>query len=118
MKNHLRLVASNDDKAESDDGKPAGFYRDRFLSFFKSARPIFKYTLFVVLLFLRIPVNFLSRLLVFPLMLFFVFWGAVAGWTSPAALTLGGAAFACFLGGFAFDALVMKLAPEGYMMEL
>lgn len=117
-KNHLRLVASNDESPNGAMTEPPGLFRQRFFSIASAIWPTLRYTLFVVLVFLRIPINFVSRLIVGPLVFGWIAWGFIAGWTSTAALALGGAAFVFFLLGFAFDSLVLALAPEGYMMEL
>lgn len=118
MKNHLKLVASNDETPNEVKAEPPGLFGQRFFAVASGIWPVLRYSLFVVLVFLRIPINFISRLIIGPLVFGWIVWGFIAGWTSTAALALGGAAFVSFLLGFAFDSLVLALAPEGYMMEL
>ena len=118
MKNHLRLVASNDETPNEVKADPVRFPTERFFSFSSGALRFLRIPLFMVLLFLRVPVRFLSHLLVGPLIFFAIVWGFIAGLASAPVLALGGAGFILFVLSFAFDSLVLALAPEGYMMEL
>ncbi|TCV82714.1 hypothetical protein [Sulfurirhabdus autotrophica] len=118
MKNHLRLVSSNDETLNEPKTKSFGLIFKSLILVVFSVIPIIRYTLFLILVFLRIPVNFISHLVVGPLIFGAIAWGFIAGWTSTAAVALGGAAFICFAIGFAFDSIVLLLAPEGYFLEM
>lgn len=117
-KNHLRLVTSNDSVPNEVKTGPPRFRMERVFAIVAGGGLVLRYLLFALLVFLRIPVTFISRLVVGPLLFGAIAWGFIAGWTSTPALLLGGAAFILFLLGFAFDSLVLALAPDGYMLEL
>lgn len=113
MKNHLRLVASNDDQAQ--------LYRDNqeLRSHVRSASGIvapvlraLRFVLYVVLLFLRIPVQVVCRVAIVPLLGFAAVWGFLKGWTSIPVLVLAGGAFGLFLFGYLYDSLLLIVAPE------
>lgn len=118
MKNHLRLVASNEEMPNEDNPEPPRLHRERFLAIGAGAGKVLRYALFMVLVFLRIPIHFISRLILGPIMFAAIAWGFIAGWKSTAALALGGTAFVLFLLTFFFDSLVLALAPEGYMIDV
>lgn len=123
MKHHLRLVASNDESV-----KPPRFNRERLLAYLRvlpgALSPFvswplraLRHVLYVMMLFLRIPLRFLCRLTVVPLLVVAVFWGFFKGWTSLPVMTLTGAAFALFLLSYLYDTLLMRIAPEPISLD-
>jgi hypothetical protein len=70
-----------------------------------------RHVLYLVLLFVRIPVQVVCRLAIVPLLLIAVVWGFLKGWTSMPAITLAGAAFALFTISFLYDSLLLLVAP-------
>jgi hypothetical protein len=76
-----------------------------------------RYLLYLVLMLLRLPVQLLRRLLVFPLLAGATAWGLLAGWTSQAALWLGGTGVAIFALAFVFDTVLLWVAPEDLYVD-
>lgn len=120
MKNHLRLVASND----ATNSQPLRFNRERLSAFGKGALPFFavplhalRHVLYVLMLFIRIPVRLVCRLTLVPLLIAAGVWGAFKGWTSAPTLMLTGAAFALFVVSFLYDTLLMIVAPEQIALD-
>ena len=106
MKNHLRLV-SNNNKTERQ------FQRSRAREVLgSSALAALRYGVYLVLLFLRIPIQIISRLTVVPLLFFAVIWGGLKGWMSTPTLLMAGAAFAMFVCSFLYDKILLRVAPE------
>ena len=118
MKNHLRLVTSNDEPQNYQNIEPPPFPRERFLAMAGGFGKALRYTLFLLLVFVRIPIHFVGHLILGPLIFFAIVWGYFAGWKSTAALALGGTAFILFLLTFFLDSLVLALAPAGYMIDV
>lgn len=123
MRNHLRLVASNDERV-----KPQRFNRERLSAFAKATPGAFapfvmwplralRYMLYMVLLFVRIPVQVICRLTIVPLLLFGAVWGFLKGWTSTPTLLMAGAAFALFAFSFLYDTVLMLIAPEPIYLD-
>lgn len=117
-KNYLRLVKNGETFQDEDQLGPPPINPQRFKSFLGGGRTVLRHLLFAVLMFVRIPVVFISRIVVGPLLFGAIVWGFIAGWNSTATLSLAGASLIFFLTGFAFDTLVLALAPEGYILEL
>ena len=124
MKNHLRLVASNDERLT----KPPRFSRERLLAYARATPGAFapflllplralRYLLYLAMLFLRIPIQVVCRLTIVPLLVVAVIWGFVKGWTSMPALTLAGAAFGLFLFSFLYDTVLLLVAPERIYLD-
>ncbi len=114
MKNHLRLVASNDDQAQLLRDN-----RERLRSHVRAASgvvaPVFRalrFVLYVVLLFLRIPVQVVCRIAIIPLLGFAAVWGFLKGWSSMPVLVMAVSAFGLFLFGYLYDSLLLFVAPE------
>lgn len=114
MKNHLRLVASNDDQAQLHRDN-----RERLRAHVRSASGIvapvlraLRFVLYLVLLFLRIPVQVVCRLAIVPLLVFAAVWGFLKGWASMPVLVMAGGAFGLFLFGYLYDSLLLIVAPE------
>jgi hypothetical protein len=123
MKHHLRLVASNDESA-----KPPRFNRERLLAslrvlpgaltpFVSWPLRALRHVLYLVMLFLRIPLRVVCRLTVVPFLVVAVIWGFFKGWTSLPVMTLTGSAFALFLVSYLYDTLLMRIAPEPITLD-
>ena len=120
MKNHPRVGSSVDDQVTT----PPRFSRER-LSDYVRARPLLlrpllalRYVLYLVLLFLRVPVQIVCRFATVPLFLIAIVWGFISGWTSMPVLVLGGGAFALFLFSYLFDTVLLLIAPERIYLGL
>lgn len=114
MKNHLRLVASNDDQVQLHRDN-----REGLRSHLRSASGIvalvlraLRFVLYVVLLFLRIPVQLVCSVGILPLLGFAAVWGFLKGWTSMPVLVMACGAFGLFLFGYLYDSLLLIVAPE------
>lgn len=114
MRNRLRP----DSGADAQLMTPPRFSRER-LSDYVRARPLMlrpllalRYVLYLVLLFLRVPVQIVCRFATVPLFLIAIVWGFISGWTSMPVLVLGGGAFALFLFSYLFDTVLLLIAPE------
>lgn len=84
---------------------------------FRGAWLTFRFALYVMLMFLRVPVQALNHLLSFPLVGIGAFWGLVAGWTSPACLWLGGVGVGLYVCAFLFDTLLLWMSPERLYLD-
>jgi hypothetical protein len=124
LKNHLRLVASKDERLS----KPPRFSRERLLAYGRATPSaflpfvlvplrVFRYILYLVMLFLRIPIQVACRVAIVPLLLVAVLWGFVKGWTSTPTLMLAGGAFALFLFSFLYDTVLLLVAPERIYLD-
>ena len=125
MRNHLRLVASNDERLT----KPPRFDRERLLAFARAtpgaAAPFLlmplralRYVAYLLLLFVRIPVQVVCRLCLVPLIVGAVVWGFIKGWTSMPTMAMGGGAFALFLFSYLYDTLLLLIAPERIYLDM
>ncbi len=125
MKDPLRLGASRDERLM----KPPRFNRERLLADVRATPGAFapvvlmplhalRYVLYLALLFIRIPVQVVCRLMFVPLLLFAVIWGFFKGWISMPAVVLAGAAFGLFLFSFLYDTLLLLIAPERIDLNL
>ena len=123
MKNHLRLVTS-----KGDPVKPQRFNRERlsayakvtpgeFAPFVRLPLRVLRYVLYMVLLFVRIPVQIVCRLTIVPLLLFALVWGFLKGWTSTPTLLMAGSAFVLFVLSFLYDTLLIVIAPEPIYLD-
>lgn len=117
-KNHLRLIKNGEPFESEIKTGPPNVPSNHHASLMAGTGLVLRHLIFMVLMFVRIPVVFVSRLIVGPLLFAAIAWGFISGWASTPTLTLAGAAFIFFLAGFAFDALVLAFAPEGFMLEL
>ena len=76
------------------------------------------YLLYLVMLFLRGPVQLVARFLTVPMIVFAVVWGLISGWTSRPTLVLGGGAFVLFLVSYLFDSVLLFLAPRNIQLDV
>ena len=124
MSNRLRLVASNDDRADPGESRDrervSGFARKggrALLPFLLWPLRALRYALYMTMMLLRIPIRLICNLLVLPLLAFAVFWGYVKGWTSQPALVLAGAGVALFVFAWLFDTLLLLISPERIYLD-
>lgn len=123
MKNRLRLVASNDERF-----KPQRFNCKQLLAYAKATPGafapfvvvplrLFRYLLYMVMLFMRIPVQIVCRLTIVPLLLFAGIWGLLKGWNSEPTMLMVSAAFALFIFSALYDMVLMLVAPERIYLD-
>ena len=124
MSTRLRLVASNDGRANSPESRSrdrvsglAGKGGRALLPFLLWPLRALRYALYMTMMLLRIPIRLICNLLVLPLLAFAVFWGYVKGWTSQPALVLAGAGVALFVIAWLFDTLLLFISPERIYLD-
>ena len=76
-----------------------------------------RHALYMILMLVRIPLQFISHFVFFPLVGLGVFWGLAAGWTSPACLWMIGTGIGLFVVSFLFDTLLLWVSPEHLHLE-
>ena len=113
MKNHLRVVSNSDEVTSLQQQRQPSPARTGF-----RVLETPRYVIYVVLLFIRIPVQIICRLTVVPLLLFAMVWGVLKGWTSTPAMVMAGAAFGIFVCAFLYDRVLLRIAPESIHLPM
>ena len=121
MKNHLRFGSGDESELTT---MPPRFSRER-LSAFVRARPflyhplrVLRYVTYLVLMFLRVPVQLVCRFAIVPMFIIAIVWGFISGWTSAPVMVLGGGAGVLFLFSYLFDLVLLKIAPEQIYLDM
>src|SRR5450755_3407492 len=94
------------------DGRRLGRHR-----VIRGLRTGLRHALYMILMLVRIPLQFISHFVIFPLVGFGGFWGFAAGWTSPACLWMTGTGIGLFVISFLFDTFLLWVSPEHLYLE-
>ena len=86
-------------------------------AFIRGTWRVLRFSFYMVLMLLRVPMQVLGHVLFLPLVGLGIFWGFVAGWHSPACLWMIGSGVGLYVFGFLFDTLLLWVSPEQLHLE-